>query len=388
MTLAAGVQFGPYEVLSALGAGGMGEVYRARDATLNRDVALKVLPELFALDRDRLARFKREAQVLASLNHPNIAAIYGFEESNPSTGSGYAVQALVLELVEGPTLAERIAHGPIPVDEAMPIARQIAEALEAAHEQGIVHRDLKPANIKLKVRGAPPPRTEDGRLERRLSAADVADCTVKVLDFGLAKALDPVGVIGGDAIASPTITSPAMTQLGIILGTAAYMSPEQSKGRPSDKRSDVWAFGAVLFEMLTGHRAFKGDDVSDTLAAVLRQDIDWTALPPSTPASVRRLLARCLDREVSRRLRDIGEARIVLDDPAALAVGDKGGVPALAPPQPLWTSQSSRARGDRGRGTGRNHRVVPQTLYAAQGHSIPIHTAGRTNLHRPRPPGG
>jgi serine/threonine-protein kinase len=178
MTLAAGVQFGPYEVLSALGAGGMGEVYRARDATLNRDVALKVLPELFALDRDRLARFKREAQVLASLNHPNIAAIYGFEESNPSTGSGYAVQALVLELVEGPTLAERIAHGPIPVDEAMPIARQIAEALEAAHEQGIVHRDLKPANIKLKVRGAPPPRTEDGRLERRLSAADVEDCAV------------------------------------------------------------------------------------------------------------------------------------------------------------------------------------------------------------------
>jgi serine/threonine protein kinase len=191
MTLGAGVQFGPYEVLSALGAGGMGEVYRARDATLNRDVALKVLPELFALDRDRLARFKREAQVLAALNHPNIAAIYGFEESNPSTGSGQAVQALVLELVEGSTLADRIAHGPMAVEDALPIARQIAEALEAAHEQGIVHRDLKPANIKVRPDG-----------------------TVKVLDFGLAKALEPAGMIGGDVMSSPTITSPAMTQRG------------------------------------------------------------------------------------------------------------------------------------------------------------------------------
>ena len=302
MTLGAGVQFGPYEVLSALGAGGMGEVYRAHDATLKRDVALKVLPELFAIDRDRLARFKREAQVLASLNHPNIAAIYGFEESTPSTGSGQAVQALVLELVEGPTLADRIAHGPISVEDALPIARQIAEALEAAHEQGIVHRDLKPANIKVKPDG-----------------------TVKVLDFGLAKALEPAGMIGADVMSSPTITSPAMTQLGMILGTAAYMSPEQAKGRQADKRSDVWAFGAVLYEMLSGQRAFKGDDVSDTLAAVLRQDIDWNALPASTPASVRRLMARCLDRDVRRRLRDIGEARIAMDDPAALAIGDDSG---------------------------------------------------------------
>ena len=230
MTLAAGARLGPYEIVSALGAGGMGEVYRARDEKLNRDVALKVLPEVFALDPDRLARFKREAQVLASLNHPNIAAIYGFEDSRPSADSGHAaVQALVLELVEGPTLADRIAQGTISPDEALPIARQIAEALEAAHEQAIIHRDLKPANVKVR-----------------------SDGTVKVLDFGLAKALEPVAVKGGDETASPTITSPAMTQMGIILGTAAYMSPEQAKGRQADKRSDLWAFGAVLYEMLSG----------------------------------------------------------------------------------------------------------------------------------------
>jgi len=314
VTLAAGARLGPYEIVSALGAGGMGEVYRARDEKLNRDVALKVLPEVFALDPDRLARFKREAQVLASLNHPNIAAIYGFEDSSPSADSGQAaVQALVLELVEGPTLAYRIAQGTISLDEALPIARQIAEALEAAHEQAIIHRDLKPANVKVR-----------------------SDGTVKVLDFGLAKALEPVAVKGGDETASPTITSPAMTQMGIILGTAAYMSPEQAKGRQADKRSDVWAFGAVLYEMLSGQRAFKGDDISDTLAAVLRQDIDWTALPASTPASVRRLIARCLDRDARKRLRDIGEARIVLDDPTALVRSDGEDVPALAPPQPLW----------------------------------------------------
>ena len=236
MSLAAGDRLGPYEVLSELGAGGMGEVYRARDAKLKRDVALKILPDGFALDQERLARFKREAQVLASLNHPNIAAIYGFEESD-------GLQALVLELVEGPTLADRIGLGPIPVNEAVPIARQIAEALEAAHEQGIVHRDLKPANVKLRPDG-----------------------TVKVLDFGLAKSLEPAVGRSGDAATSPTITSPAMTAMGIILGTAAYMSPEQAKGQPADKRSDVWAFGCVLYEMLTGRRAFRGDDVSDTLA--------------------------------------------------------------------------------------------------------------------------
>jgi eukaryotic-like serine/threonine-protein kinase len=305
VALVPGTRLGAYEVTAALGAGGMGEVYRAHDAKLNRDVALKVLPELFAIDVDRLARFKREAQLLASLNHPNIAAIYGFEESS-------GAQALVLELVEGPTLADRIAQGPIPVDEATAIARQIAEALEAAHEQGVIHRDLKPANIKLRH-----------------------DSTVKVLDFGLAKAFEPAAMRAGDATMSPTITSPAMTQLGVILGTAAYMSPEQAKGRQADKRSDVWAFGAVLYEMLTGQRAFKGDDIADTLAAVLRQEVDLTALPASTPAPLRRLIARCLDRDVKRRLRDVGEARIVLEDPGAIAVDGAPTVAARAR-QSMW----------------------------------------------------
>ena len=222
--------------------------------------------------------------MLASLNHPNIAAIHGLEESD-------GVKAIVMELVEGPTLADRITRGPIPVDEALPIAKQIAEALEAAHDQGIIHRDLKPANIKVRPDG-----------------------TVKVLDFGLAKALEPAGSSSPSVSMSPTITTPAMTEQGMILGTAAYMSPEQAKGRRVDKRADIWAFGCVLYEMLTGQRTFAADDVSDTLAAVLRQDIDWTALPTSTPSSVQRLISRCLDRDVRQRLRDIGEARIVLSD--------------------------------------------------------------------------
>jgi eukaryotic-like serine/threonine-protein kinase len=304
VALTIGSRLGAYQILATIGAGGMGEVYRARDTRLNRDVALKVLPKLFALDPDRLARFKREAQVLASLNHPNIASIYGFEESD-------GVQALVLELVEGPTLADRVARGPIPVDEALPMARQIAEALEAAHEQGIIHRDLKPANISVRPDG-----------------------TVKVLDFGLAKALQPVAVMRDDATDSPTVTSPAATQTGVILGTAAYMSPEQVKGRQVDKRSDVWAFGAVLYEMLSGRGAFKGEGMSDTLAAVLRQDVDGTALPASTPASVRRLITRCLDRDVRRRLRDIGEARIVLEDPVRSSPDAQS--TAVFAPRPLW----------------------------------------------------
>src|SRR5213595_1731065 len=236
MPIIAGTRLGSYEVIAAIGAGGMGEVYRARDTKLGRDVALKILPATFAADPDRLARFHREAQVLASLNHPHIAAIYGFEDSGET-------HALVLELVDGETLADRIARGPIPLDEALPIAKQIAEALEAAHEQGIIHRDLKPANIKVRPDG-----------------------TVKVLDFGLAKALEPMGTPSPSLSMSPTITTPAMTRAGMILGTAAYMSPEQAKGRTVDKRSDVWAFGAVLYEMFTGRRAFEGDDVSETLA--------------------------------------------------------------------------------------------------------------------------
>src|SRR6185295_3677105 len=226
MALSAGTRLGPYEIVSAIGAGGMGEVYRARDGKLNRDVALKVLPAAFVLDPDRLARFKREAQVLASLNHPNIGAIYGFEESA-------ADQALVLELVDGPTLADRIAQGPVPLDEALPIARQICDALGAAHEQGVVHRDLKPANIKLRPDG-----------------------TVKVLDFGLAKAMEPTGAMAPNGSQSPTITTPAMTQAGMILGTAAYMSPEQATGIAVDRRADIWAYGVVLWEMLSGQRLF------------------------------------------------------------------------------------------------------------------------------------
>ena len=286
----------------------MGEVYRARDTALNRDVALKVLPDLFAGDAERLARFTREAQTLAALNHPNIAHIHGLEASG-------SVRALVMELVEGEDLSQRIARGPVPVEEALPIARCIAEALEAAHEQGIIHRDLKPANIKLR-----------------------ADGVAKVLDFGLAKALDPTAGSGDAAVAnlanSPTITSPAMTMRGMILGTAAYMAPEQAKGKPVDKRADIWAFGCVLYEMLTGRRAFAGDDVSTTLAAVLLKDPEWRALPASTPPRLRELLSRCLKKDPKARLRDIGEARVRIDDLLSGAPEDIA-APVIAP-APAW----------------------------------------------------
>jgi len=272
---------GPYEVVEHIGSGGMGEVYRARDTKLNRDVALKILPDVFALDPGRLARFRREAQLLASLNHPHIAGIYGLEESND-------VHALVLEFVDGPTLADRIALGTVPVDEALPIARQIAEALESAHEHGIVHRDLKPANIKLR---------HDG--------------TVKVLDFGLAKALEPgAGVEGGAA----SITSPPVTEAGAILGTPAYMSPEQAKGHRADKRSDVWAYGCVLYEMLAGKRPFRGDDVGDSMAAVLRDEPDWNALPAAVRPPVRTLIQGCLEKDRRQRVADLSTARFLLDE--------------------------------------------------------------------------
>ena len=286
MALAPGTRLGPYEIVAAIGAGGMGEVYRARDTRLHRDVAIKVLPELFASDGERLERFDREAQVLASLNHPHIAQIHGVEEQG-------ATRALVMELVEGETLADRIARGAIPIDEAILIARQIAEALEAAHERSIIHRDLKPANIKVRPDG-----------------------TVKVLDFGLAKALEPPTAtrdLSPMVMNSPTVTVRGATAADVILGTAAYMSPEQAKGRPLDRRVDIWAFGCVLFEMLGGTRAFDGDSITEILAAVTRDEPHWDRLTPAIPSSLRVLLQRCLDKDPRSRLRDIGEARVALE---------------------------------------------------------------------------
>ncbi len=280
--LAPGYRVGPYQIGGQLGVGAMGEVYRARDTNLNRDVALKVLPELFALDPDRLARFKREAQVLATLNHPNIAAIYGLEESN-------SAQALVLELVDGPTLADRIAHGPISLEEALAIGRQIAEALEAAHEKGIIHRDVKPANIKITSNGV-----------------------VKVLDFGLAKVWD--GAPQSDLSGSPRLTTTDIAER-TIMGTPAYMSPEQARCKPLDRRTDIWSFGCVLYEMLTGRPPFAGETISDTIAAILDREPDWNALPAATPAAIRRLLRRCLERNCKRSgLPHIADARLEIYD--------------------------------------------------------------------------
>jgi eukaryotic-like serine/threonine-protein kinase len=301
MAIQSGTHLGPYEILGAIGAGGMGEVYRARDPKLGRDVAIKVLPEAFAGDAERMARFQREAKVLASLDHPNIASIYGLEDSG-------GTRALVMQLVEGPTLADRIKSGPLPVDEAVRIAGQIADALEYAHEHGIIHRDLKPANVKVSN-----------------------DDAVKVLDFGLAKALegDPSSI---DISTSPTISRMA-TQQGVLLGTAAYMSPEQAKAKPVDRRADIWAFGCVLYEMLTGKQAFTGETVTDTLAAVIRAEPDWSSLPAITPMRVRVLLQRCLQKDPKQRLRDIGDARISLDE-----------VLSGAPEQPSAAAASLRER--------------------------------------------
>ncbi len=299
-----GNRLGPYEITARLGQGGMGEVYRATDSRLRREVAIKVLPPAFTADAERLARFAREAQLLAQLHHPNIASIFGLEESE-------GTRALVMELVEGPTLAERLEGGPLPLAEALSLAAQIALALEEAHEKGIVHRDLKPQNIKASL---------DGR--------------VKVLDFGLAKAMDPVAISAGDLarsramMNSPTLTA-AGTQLGVILGTAAYMAPEQAKGQPTDKRADIWAFGVVLHEMLSGRRLFAGESVAETLAGVLKSEMDWKALPEETPVAIRQLLRRCLERNPKNRLHDIADARIVLDEIAS-GVAEAAG-PASAP---------------------------------------------------------
>jgi serine/threonine-protein kinase len=289
-----------YRLVSRLGAGGMGEVYLARDTRLGRDVAIKVLPPALAADPDRIARFEHEAKMLASLNHPHIGSIYGFEEADGR-------HALVLELVEGPTLADRIAKGPLPLDEALAIARQIAEAVEAAHEHGVVHRDLKPANIKLRPDG-----------------------TVKVLDFGLAKALERGRLDVPSAASAPT--SPVATSDGRIVGTPFYMSPEQARGRPVDRRTDVWAFGCVLYEMLTGRRPFEGKDAAEVLAQVLEREPDLASLPASTPSSVRRLLRRCLEKDRKKRLPDLGVARLEIDDASLPSVRDAPPTPARRAP--------------------------------------------------------
>jgi serine/threonine-protein kinase len=291
MPLYPGDRLGPYEIRSVLGVGGMGEVYCARDSRLNRDVAIKVLPELFAADPERLGRFEREAQLLASLNHPHIAQIYGFEDATTAAPGKAPVRGLVMELVDGPTLVDRIRRGPVPLGEALPIARQIAEALAAAHERGIIHRDLKPANIKLTAAGA-----------------------VKVLDFGLAKALTPLGAVSSPVVTSTPAFANPETVSGVILGTAEYMAPEQARGQPVDERADIWALGVVIYEMLAGHRPFKGLTTSDTIAAVLGQEIEWVQLPRDTPDELRRLLRHCLQRDPKDRLRDAADARLILAD--------------------------------------------------------------------------
>ena len=302
MALTPGTRLGPYEIAARIGAGGMGEVYRATDTSLKRTVAIKVLPDSLATDTDRLARLQREAEVLASLNHPNIAQIHGLERN-----------ALVMEFVEGPTLADRIALGPLPVDEALAIARQIADALESAHERSIIHRDLKPANIKVRPDGL-----------------------VKVLDFGLARALDasPSGASSARTLAdSPTITSPAMTAAGVILGTASYMSPEQARGHSVDRRTDVWAFGCVLFEMLTGRRVFDGSSVVDAIGAALHKDPEWHLLPSATPPAVRATLERCLQKDLRQRARDLGDVRLALDGGFSARQVE---APAAATPRTRW----------------------------------------------------
>ncbi|MDP9322654.1 MAG: serine/threonine protein kinase, partial [Acidobacteriota bacterium] len=302
MSLRPGSMLGPYQVVGPIGAGGMGEVYRARDTKLHRDVALKVLPDLFAAHPDRLARFEREAQVLAAFNHSHIAQIYGVVEADAPVSRS----AIVMELVEGITLAERIARGPVPIGEALPIAMQIADALEAAHDRGIIHRDLKPANIKI-----------------------TPEASVKVLDFGLAKAVTESAA--SDLPESPTVTT-AGTREGMILGTVAYMSPEQARGLSVDRRTDVWSFGCVLFEMLTGRAPFAGATLSDTVAAILEREPDWTRLPGATPHGVVRLLRRCLQKDLKQRLRDFGDLRLDIDE--ALA--------AAADPQPLTSRHAGR----------------------------------------------
>lgn len=304
MAISAGTRLGHYEILAPLGGGGMGEVYRARDTRLGREVAIKRLPEAFARDTERLARFEREARLLAALNHPHVAAIYGLEQADDR-------RFLVLELVPGPTLAERLAAGPLPVNEALGIGRQIAEALEAAHSKGIIHRDLKPANIKI-----------------------IPEGQVKVLDFGLAKALG-AEPSGGDPSESPTVLRDE-TRAGVVLGTVAYMSPEQARGKALDPRTDIWSFGCVLYEMLTGRQAFSGETISDTLTAVLSGEPDWRTLPERTPVKIRDLLRRCLQKDLHRRLQHVGDARIEIEETLAAPAADQATTTAIGAPSKRW----------------------------------------------------
>jgi serine/threonine-protein kinase len=336
MSLSPGTRVGPYEITAQIGAGGMGEVCRARDTKLNREVALKVLPAAFGTDPDRMARFQREAQLLAALNHPNIAAIYGLEDEG-------GVHAIVMELVEGHTLT-----GPVPVPDALPIAKQIAEALEYAHDRGIIHRDLKPANIKVTPEGM-----------------------VKVLDFGLAKAMDEATdlALSLQGSMSPTL-SLAATHAGVIMGTAGYMAPEQAKGKGADRRSDIWSFGIVLYELLTGSRMFEGDTVPETLASVMKDQVTLEKLPAETPSAIRKLLARCLEREPRRRLQSIGEARIVIED----VLTDK----ATALVSIHDRAMGMVAGGDRSAGRGwSSHVRVDATCTRTARHDALHHRSGR-----------
>lgn len=328
MSLSAGSRLGPYEILAPLGEGGMGEVYRGRDSKLGREVALKVLSPTLVNDADYMARFEREAQVLASLNHLNIAAIYGLED-----------RAIVMELVEGGTLADRIAAGPIPLTEVLTIARQIAAALEYAHEKNVIHRDLKPANVKI---------TQEG--------------TVKVLDFGLAKIAETAAPQRNPA-SSPTLTLHA-TKIGVIMGTAAYMAPEQASGKPVDKRADIWSFGVVLWEMISGRTLFDGETVSHTLAHVLTAPLDSARLPPSTPAPIRELVHRCLDRDSKKRLRDIGEARIAIDNYLANPIAVMEAAPAVKHSRLswVWTAAATLALIVAGGGWWSATRPLPKPL--------------------------
>jgi serine/threonine-protein kinase len=379
MALAPGSQVGSYRILAIVGAGGMGQVYRALDTRLSREVALKVLPDAFQHDHERLARFEREAHVLASLNHPNIAHIYGVEESPADADQG-TVRAIVMELVSGEDLSARIARGPIPVADALLLAAQVAHALEAAHESGVIHRDLKPGNIKVR---------DDG--------------TAKVLDFGLAKALDPFdSTTSSPQSVVPTITSPAvMTGLGTILGTPAYMAPEQARGKPVDRRADVWAFGVILVEMLTGRPAFPGDEVTDVLAKIIEREPDLSALPASTPPTARQLIARCLIKDPKQRLRDIGEARIALDEsvrelergPSAISAGRKESVgsrrafrllpwvfAAVAGALAVWMSVRARPVASLSNSVVRTQVGLPAGVefYTALGRTHSISADGRT----------